>query len=149
MNTKKGPAIIIAGDGMCTAGRIVHHLKHNLWREGCSVVIVGFQAAGSTGLKLVDGDKQIKVLGESISVRTKVFTIGGFSAHVDQQELLEWIGHYRDQFKAYLIHGEEKSIDALAQLIQEKYGLNVHVPVWKERLILTSRQVVEEVAELG
>lgn len=147
LNTKQGPAIIIAGNGMCTAGRIVHHLKHNLWREGCSVVIVGFQAVGSTGRKLVDGDKQIKVLGESISVRAKVFTIGGFSAHADQQELLEWIGHYRNQPKVYLIHGEENSITTLAQLIQEKYGLNVHVPVWNERLILKSRQVVEEVAE--
>jgi metallo-beta-lactamase family protein len=129
---------------MCTAGRIVHHLKHNLWREGCSVVIVGFQVAGSTGRKLVDGAKKVKVLGENISVRAKVFTIGGFSAHADQSDLLTWIGHFRNHPKVYLIHGEEKASNTLAQAISKHLGFEVHIPLWKESLILKPRQEVEE-----
>ncbi|MFO7801084.1 MAG: MBL fold metallo-hydrolase [Desulfovermiculus sp.] len=145
LNDRQSPAIIIAGNGMCTAGRIVHHLKHNLWRKGCSVVIVGFQVAGSTGRKIVDGAKQVKVLGETISVRAKVYTIGGFSAHADQSDLLEWIGHFRNHPKVYLVHGEEKASTALAQLIGKKHGFQVHIPLWKERLILKARQEVEEI----
>lgn len=145
LNTRTGPAIIIAGNGMCTAGRIMHHLKHNLWREGCSVVIVGFQAAGSTGRRLVDGARQVRVLGETVSVRARIFTIGGFSAHADQNDLLVWAGHFRNHPKIYLIHGEEKSSSALAQVIQEKLGFEVHIPLWKERLVLKPRQEVEEI----
>lgn len=145
LNTRAGPAIIIAGNGMCTAGRIMHHLKHNLWREGCSVVIVGFQAAGSTGRKLVDGARQVKVLGETVSVRARIFTIGGFSAHADQYDLLGWAGHFRNHPKIYLIHGEEKSSTALAQVIRKKLGFEVHIPLWKERLVLKPRQEVEEI----
>ena len=145
LNSRPGPAVIIAGNGMCTAGRIVHHLKHNLWRKGCSVVIVGFQAAGSTGRKLVDGAKQVRVLGETVSVGAKVFTIGGFSAHADQNDLLEWIGHFRNHPKVYLIHGEEKSSNALARAIRKKLGFEVHIPLWKERLVLKPRQEAEEI----
>ncbi|MCK7512668.1 MAG: hypothetical protein MZV70_57275 [Desulfobacterales bacterium] len=72
---------------MCTAGRIKHHLKHNLWREGASIVIVGFQANGSTGRKIVDGYKSVKIFGDDVAVKAKVFTIGGFSAHADQNDL--------------------------------------------------------------
>ena len=145
LNSRQGPAVIIAGNGMCTAGRIVHHLKHNLWRKGCSVVIVGFQAAGSTGRKLVDGAKRVKVLGENVSVRARLFTIGGFSAHADQSDLLEWIGHFRNSPKIYLIHGEEQAINSLAQRIRKKLGLEVHIPLWKERLVLKPRQEAEEI----
>ncbi len=77
INQKSGPAIVIAGSGMCTAGRIKHHLKHNLWREGASVVIVGFQAMGTTGRRIVDGEKRVRVFGEDVTVAAKVFTIGG------------------------------------------------------------------------
>ncbi|WP_034622582.1 MBL fold metallo-hydrolase RNA specificity domain-containing protein [Desulfovermiculus halophilus] len=145
LNARQGPAIIIAGNGMCTAGRIVHHLKHNLWRQGCSVVIVGFQVAGSTGRMLVDGAKKVKVLGENISVRAKVFTIGGFSAHADQSGLLTWIGHFRNHPKVYLVHGEERASTALAQAIRSRIGFEVHIPQWKESLLLKPRQEVEEV----
>jgi len=147
INKRSGSAIVIAGNGMCTAGRIKHHLKHNLWREGASLVIVGFQARGTTGRKIVEGVKQVKVFGESVSVKAKVFTIGGFSAHADQQDLLDWVKHFESKPRVFLIHGEPKASKALAEKIRELYALETHVPRWKERLILKPREVVYEEPE--
>ena len=151
INEQSGPAIVIAGNGMGTAGRIKHHFKHNLWRDGSSVIIVGFQAAGSTGRRLVDGARQIKVFGEQIAVRSKISTIGGFSAHADQSDLLAWIGHFTSRPHVYLIHGEEQASRALGQVIEEQFGLSTHIPTWKEQLILKPPREVEEiqVAETG
>ena len=94
INNNPGPAIVIAGNGMCTAGRIKHHLKHNLWRAGSSVVIVGFQGEGSLGRRIIEGAKLLTILGERVVVKAKVYTIGGFSAHADREDLLEWLGHF-------------------------------------------------------
>ena len=141
INEKSGPAIIIAANGMCTAGRIKHHLKHNLWREGASLVIVGFQAMGTTGRKIVDGAKQVKIFGENVAVRAKVFTIGGFSAHADQSDLLEWVSHFESNPKVFVIHGEESASEALAKLINERFNLTTYVPMWREKLILKAREV--------
>jgi len=144
INEKPGSAIIIAGSGMCTAGRIKHHLKHNLWREGASIVIVGFQAKGTTGRKIVDGAKQVKIFRENVAVRAKVFTIGGFSAHADQEDLLEWVSHFESKPKVFVVHGEATASEALAEKIQERLNLIAHIPGWKERLILKPREVVSE-----
>jgi metallo-beta-lactamase family protein len=149
INEHEGPAIVIAGNGMCTAGRIRHHLKHNLWCKGASVVIVGFQAAGTTGRKLVDGARRVKILGETISVNARIYTIGGFSAHADQQDLVQWVGNFTSNPQVFLIHGEEESSRSLAQTLESSYGLNVHIPKWKERLLLKPREVVEEVPDLS
>lgn len=147
INEKDESAIVIAGSGMCTAGRIKHHLKHNLWREGASLVIVGFQANGTTGRKIVDGAKQVKIFRENVTVRAKVFTIGGFSAHADQDDLLEWVSHFESKPQVFVIHGEPMASDALAAKIGEKFDLAVHVPKWKERLILKPREVAIEEPE--
>lgn len=147
INESKGPGIIIAGNGMCTAGRIKHHLKHNLWREGASVVIVGFQAQGTTGRKIVDGAHHVKIFGERVAVKARVFTIGGFSAHADQRDLLEWVGHFESGPKVFVVHGEIGASEALAQKIREGFNLDVHVPRWKERLILKPREVAIETPE--
>ena len=146
INERPGPAIIIAGSGMCTAGRIKHHLKHNLWREGASVVIVGFQAQGTTGRRIVDGAKQVKIFRENIAVRAKVFTIGALSAHADQDDLLDWVGHFESKPRVFVIHGEAKASETLAKKIQERYDLATHVPKWKERLVLKVREVAFEEA---
>jgi metallo-beta-lactamase family protein len=148
INQTPGPAIVIAGNGMCTAGRIKHHLKHNLWREGSSLVIVGFQAQGTTGRRIVDGAKQVKIFGENVAVKAKVFTIGGFSAHADQGDLLEWVGHFESNPRVFLVHGESVASEALAEKIEEVHSLKVHIPRWKERLILKPKEIIiEEPAE--
>jgi metallo-beta-lactamase family protein len=146
INERPGPAIIIAGSGMCTAGRIKHHLKHNLWREGTSIVIVGFQAQGTTGRRIVDGAKQVRIFREDITVRAKVFTIGALSAHADQDDLLDWVGHFESKPRVFVIHGEAKASETLANKIQERYDLATHVPKWKERLVLKAREVALEEA---
>lgn len=146
INETKGSAIILAGNGMCTAGRIRHHLKHNLWRPGTSLVIVGFQAYGSTGRQIVDGAKEVRLLGEPVSVKAKVFTIGGFSAHADQNDLLEWAGHFESDPKVFLVHGEPSASESLALKIKERLGLDIYIPKWRERLVLKPREVVVEKA---
>ncbi|MBW2046385.1 MAG: MBL fold metallo-hydrolase [Deltaproteobacteria bacterium] len=144
INKQSGPAIVIAANGMCTAGRIKHHLKHNLWREGASLVIVGFQAQGTTGRKIVDGAKEVKIFGESVSVKARVFTIGGFSAHAGQKDLVEWVSHFESRPKVFLIHGEPTASRALAEKIRRAFDLEVHVATWKERLVLKPREVLVE-----
>lgn len=156
INEKPGSAVVIAGNGMATAGRIKHHLKHNLWKPGVSLVIVGFQAMGSTGRRIVDGAKAVKIFGENVSVKARVFTIGGFSAHADQKDLLEWVGHFESRPKVFVIHGEHAASEVLAQKICDRFHLDVYIPRWKERLILKAREVareapvqVEEAIDLG
>ncbi len=141
INEKQGSAIIIAGSGMCTAGRIKHHLKHNLWRTGASIIIVGFQAKGTTGRKIVDGEKQVKIFRENVAVRAKVFPIGGFSAHADQADLIDWISHFESSPKVFVVHGEMTASETLALEIHEKLNLITHIPKWKEHLILKSKDV--------
>ena len=90
INALRGGAIIIAGSGMCTGGRIVHHLKHNLPRPECDVIFTGFQAVGTLGRAIVDGRETVRIHGEQFPVRARVHTLGGFSAHGDQDDLLRW-----------------------------------------------------------
>jgi metallo-beta-lactamase family protein len=147
INARQGPAIVISASGMCTAGRIKHHLKHNVWRPGASIIIVGFQAQGTTGRKLVDGAKMVTLFGEKVAVRAKVFTIGGFSAHADQQDLLKWAGHFAatSRPRVFVIHGEPQSSEALADAIRRQLGLDVYVPHWREVLTLEPRECVPEI----
>jgi len=131
---------------MCTAGRIKHHLKHNLWRDGASIVIVGFQAKGTTGRQIVDGAKEVKIFREDVAVKAKVFTIGGFSAHADQNDLLDWVGHFESNPRVFAVHGEPSASETLAAKIKEKFSLDVYVPKWKERLVLKPREISFEKA---
>jgi metallo-beta-lactamase family protein len=141
INERKGPAIVISASGMCTAGRIKHHLKHNLWRSGASLIIMGFQAQGTTGRKIVEGEKMVTIFGEKVAVKAKVFTIGGVSAHADQGDLLRWLSHSADKSKpkVFPIHGEQSVCHDLAEAIRKQFGLEVHVPQWREVLELDPR----------
>lgn len=139
INERPGPAIVLAGNGMCTAGRIRHHLKHNLWRPGCSLVIVGFQAAGSLGRSLVEGVKMVKILGERVLVRAKVFTIGGLSAHADQNSLLDWLEHIESRkTHVYVVHGEESVSEEFAGIVRQKFGFETYVPSIGDRITPTA-----------
>lgn len=126
-NVKKG-AIIIAGSGMCTGGRIRHHFKHNLWRSNTHVIIVGFQVAGTPGRALVDGAKTFKIDKEEVSVNAKIHTLGGFSAHADQTQLLNWASNFNNyKPKLYLVHGETEAKIKLNDLFVNK-GWSVNIP---------------------
>jgi len=147
INQLQGSAIVISANGMCTAGRIKHHLKHNLWRAGASIIITGFQAQGSTGRQIVDGANTVTIFGEKVAVRAKVFTIGGLSAHADQADLLEWVGHFaqKSRPRVFVIHGEPFSSEALATAIRKRFGLDVSVPRLGEVLTLEPGKAIPEV----
>ncbi|HQI01483.1 MAG TPA: MBL fold metallo-hydrolase [Deltaproteobacteria bacterium] len=150
INAYEGSAIIIAGSGMCTAGRIKHHLKHNLWKEGASIVIVGFQAEGTTGRQIVEGRQTVKIFREDVAVRAKVFTIGGFSAHADQKGLLQWIGNFTESKPhVFVVHGENSASVDLAHLIHDRLGLKTYVPSWKETLFLKPKEFAVEIKRAG
>lgn len=125
LNSKRSGAIVIAGSGMCTGGRIRHHLLHHLWREECHVIIAGFQAAGTTGRRLVDGAERVRVLGETVRVGASVHTVGGLSAHADQSGLLAWYGAYAQRPPVALVHGEPVAMQALGQALETRCGANV------------------------
>jgi metallo-beta-lactamase family protein len=137
INVSQGPAIVIAGSGMANAGRIKHHLRHNIWKSGASIVFVGFQAEGTPGRRIVDGAKTIRILGEELTVKAKVFTIGGFSGHAGQTQILDWLSHFRNpDVQVYLVHGEHSGQKILAGLIREKFNLNVHIPDYLDECLL-------------
>ena len=120
-------AIIIAGSGMCNGGRIKHHLKHNLWRRNAHVIIVGYQAIGTPGRALVDGAQRLRVAGEEVVVNATIHTLGGFSAHAGQQQLLDWIGAFHDpKPHTCLVHGEPEAKKALQQKL---HGLDIKVEI--------------------
>lgn len=124
LNDISGPCVILAGSGMCTAGRILHHLKQNLWRDGASVIFVGFQGRGTLGRMLVEGAKTVNILGEKIAVKARIHTLGGFSAHAGQSELLGWLGSMADSRPRVIVtHGEEAARETLAGRIRERFGL--------------------------
>lgn len=129
INKVKTGVIIIAGSGMCEGGRIRHHFKHNLWRPECSIVFVGYQASGTLGRAIVDGVKKVHVLGEEIAVRARVFTIGGFSAHADQKELLEWLGAFKNKPEVFIVHGEEEVAFAFEKVVHSRLNLATRIPV--------------------
>jgi metallo-beta-lactamase family protein len=137
INDLKGPAIIISASGMADSGRVRHHLRHNLWREGASVVFVGFQAIGTTGRKIVDGAKTVRLFNEEIAVKAKIYTINGFSAHAGQSQILDWLGHFQTpSMKVILIHGEYAAQQTLAKLIRQRLGCEVYIPDYLEEITL-------------
>lgn len=129
INSAEGPFVVLAGAGMCNAGRILHHLRHNLGNSDTFVLIVGYQAKGSLGRMLVEGQKQVKIYGETINVRATVKSLGGFSAHSGQSDLLKWLAPMAvNKPRVFLVHGEPQSINQLSFKVQEKFGLKVEVP---------------------
>ncbi len=119
LNQDDAPKVIISSSGMCEAGRIRHHLKHNLWRRECAIVFVGYQANGTLGRMLLDGIKQVKLFGELIAVKASIHNFAGLSAHADKNGLLEWIGQYKSKpQKVFVVHGEEQTCIAFTETLK-------------------------------
>src|SRR5690606_18071933 len=112
----------------CTGGRILHHFKHNLWRDACHVVIVGYQAEGTLGRRLVDGAQYVSIHHEAIRVRAQVHTVGGLSAHADQDDLIRWVRHLQPAPPVYLVHGERRAAEGLTARLGREGFKSVHWP---------------------
>ena len=135
LNTIKSGAIIIAGSGMCTGGRIRHHLKHNLWRSKSHIVFTGFQARRTLGRSLVDGARDVRFMGQAFSVKAKIHTLGGFSAHAGQTQLLDWAGGFKGkQPQLYLVHGELDKMLILQKEFNKKYNWYANIPSPGEKI---------------
>ncbi len=131
INDAKGPFVVIAGAGMCTGGRILHHLRYGLRDPNTHVVIAGYQAKGGLGRRLVDGDKEVSVLGDLIAVKAQIHTLGGFSAHAGRSGLINWMASAKDMRKkprVMLVHGEDKPRQALASGLFDAHGIHAHLP---------------------
>jgi metallo-beta-lactamase family protein len=137
LNDVPGPCLIMAGAGMCTGGRILHHFRHNLSRPQTTVLIVGYQGYGSLGRMLVDGKETVTIFGEKIPVRASVHTFGGLSGHAGQSDLLRWFDPLaRSRPRVFLTHGEEKGRQPLGRLIKERYQLDVGFPALRETITI-------------
>ena len=123
LNMNRSPKIIISASGMCEAGRIRHHLKHNLWDKKSSIVFVGYQAEGTLGRALLGGAKEVTLFGEPVQVNAEIYNLEGFSGHADRNGLMEWISGFQQQPKqVFLVHGEEQSKKDLAKSIEKELG---------------------------
>ncbi len=138
INRINGSCIIMAGSGMCTAGRIKHHLVKNVSRPECTVVIVGYQANGTLGRQLVEGKRSVRIHGEEREVNATIEQIHGFSAHADRAGLLSWLGNFKNApRRVFLSHGEESCAEKLANEIRSKWGWSVEVPEYKDECMLS------------
>lgn len=121
-------AIIIAGSGMCTGGRIRHHLKQRIWNQRNTLLFAGFQARGTLGRILVDGAKKITMFGNEFAVRARIETLGGFSAHAGQSELVEWISSFRTKPRVMLVHGEPSTLETLSNKLWQDKQIATEIP---------------------
>ncbi len=140
LNDIDGPCIIMAGAGMCNGGRILHHFKNNLWKPTTTVLICGYQAEGSLGRLIAEGRKRVKIYGEEIGVAAKVYTMGGFSAHAGQSDLLKWLAPLCERKakrpRVVVMHGEARQRAALAEKIHIRFGIKSMLPWLGEAIML-------------
>ncbi len=139
LNERRG-IVILSASGMCEGGRVLHHLRHNLWRAATDVVIVGFQARGTLGRALVEGARNVRIFGEPVAVQARVTTLGGFSAHAGQRELVEWVTPMvKGGARVALVHGELEKRAALATKLRERLGSEAWEPLMGDRVHLKKR----------
>jgi len=137
INYIRGTSIILAGSGMCTGGRVKHHLVQNITRPESTILFVGYQAKGTLGRKILEKAKTLRILGRSYPVRAQVEKINGFSAHADKNELLKWISGFRDlPKKIFLVHGEKEVIADFATVLREKFGSDIVTPEYLQEFEL-------------
>lgn len=129
INFNDKPKVIISASGMCEAGRIRHHLKHNLWRPECTILFAGYQAVGTLGRSITEGREEVKLFGESIEVKARIEKIEGISGHADETGLLEWVGSFMEKpSQVFVVHGDDTVCDAFAETVKETYGINAMAP---------------------
>ncbi len=147
LNTDEGSKIIISASGMCDAGRIRHHIKHNVYKENCTILFVGYQAEGSLGRLLLDGEKDIKLFGERIAVKARIAQIDYFSGHADHNMLVEWAGHFKNLKNVILVHGEEEGLNALKEGLETTNGQSVYIPQYLSTIDLGTGEDIRTVDE--
>ena len=147
INSIEGPKIIMSASGMADAGRILHHLKHNLWRPECTVVFAGYQAEGTMGRNLIEGAKKVKIMGETIHVAAQIVNMSGFSAHADKDQLLEWYKKMPQKPRIFFVtHGEFDSASALAKDLQMQLGTAIYIPKYGDSVAIQGADYTIEAA---
>lgn len=129
INFSNSPKVILSASGMCEAGRIRHHLKHNLWRQECTIMFVGYQAIGTLGRALVEGAQEVKLFGETIEVRAEIKVVKGLSGHADQAGLTNWVRGFKSDLKrVFIVHGDDQVTDTFAAYLHDQFGLSTYAP---------------------
>ncbi len=148
INLNNDPKIIISASGMCDAGRIKHHLKHNLWKRNCTVLFVGYQAEGTLGRRLVDGAKSVKIFKDTIKVNARIEMIDGFSGHGDKEDLDKYIEGFKTKpQKVFIVHGEEEQQIGFSKRLKNKYGLSTIIPDPGQTFELSCAECVDSTPE--
>ena len=144
LNADKSSKVIISASGMCDAGRIRHHLKHNLWRPECSVVFVGYQAEGSLGRRLLEGASEVKLFGEEIAVRARIYNFKGLSSHADRDHLIAWAEHYQPRPRqVFVVHGDAPVTELFADELNRR-GIPAHAPLYREEYDLIAGRKLKD-----
>jgi metallo-beta-lactamase family protein len=129
INFENTPKVIISASGMCEAGRIRHHLKHNLWRPECTILFVGYQALGTLGRAIVEGAKEVKLFGETIEIRAQIMKLAGMSGHADKNGLLRWVdGFEQKPKKVFVVHGEDSVSTMFAECLKKEHAISAYAP---------------------
>lgn len=145
INFDNTPKVILSASGMCEAGRIRHHLKHNLWQEQCTIMFVGYQAIGTLGRNLIEGAKEVRLFGETIEVRAKIVSMKGLSGHADKAGLTEWMRGFKSDVKrVFVVHGDDTVTDDFAEYLHEEYALDAYAPYSGTRFNLITDSFEEE-----
>ena len=145
INSDNKPKVIISASGMCEAGRIRHHLKHNLWRKECTIVFVGYQANGTLGRILLEGASEVKLFGEPIEVMAEIVKLEGVSGHADKAGLIKWITSFDNRLKqVFVVHGEDEVSTGFAKCLSDEYGLNASAPYSGAEFDMISGRFVKE-----
>lgn len=145
INFIEKPKVIISASGMCDAGRIRHHLKHNLWREECTILFVGYQANGTLGRRLLEGEKNVKLFGESIEVHARIESLHGVSGHADMNGLLKWVKAFDPPIqRVFVVHGEDTVTEEFAKTVEETFDYQAFAPFPCAEVDLLNNEILSE-----
>ena len=145
INFDKSPKVIISASGMCEAGRIRHHLKHNLWRPECTILFVGYQAIGTLGRNIIEGEKEVRLFGETITVNAHIEELAGVSGHADKKGLLNWVNHFEKKpERVFVVHGEDLVCEDFTKCLKEEYSYNAFAPYSGACFDLAANQMISE-----